>query len=124
GFEPGREGPPSGAALFRLGGMSRDPDLDWTDDGPRSRRVGDVYFSAEDGLGESRAVFLTGCGLPGAGAGRSRFAVGELGFGTGLNILALVDAWRRTRPEGARLGVFTVEAYPLSREAAARALAA
>ena len=63
--------------------------LDWGDDGePRSRLYGDVYFSREDGLAEARAVFLAGCGLPEAWAGRRRFVVGELGFGTGLNVLA------------------------------------
>lgn len=98
------------------------PDLIWTEDGPpRSGRFGDVYFSAEDGLAESRAVFLAGCGLPEAWAGRRRFTVGETGFGTGLNVLALLDLWRRTRPAGARLHVFTIEAYPLTLEEAVRA---
>ena len=33
------------------------PLLTWTEEGePRSGRFGDVYFSAEDGLAESRAV--------------------------------------------------------------------
>src|ERR1700722_20797535 len=58
---------------------------------PRSRRFGDVYFSREGGLAESRAVFLAGCGLPQRWAGRRRFVVAELGFGTGLNILALLE---------------------------------
>jgi tRNA 5-methylaminomethyl-2-thiouridine biosynthesis bifunctional protein len=103
----------------------RSPRLLWSEDGaPRSGRFGDVYFSREDGLAESRAVFLAGCGLPEAWAGRDRFTVAELGFGTGLNIAALLDLWRRTRAEGARLHVFSVEAYPLNRDEAARALAA
>ena len=99
--------------------------LDWTPEGhPRSRLYGDVYFSAEDGLAESEAVFLGGCGLPEAWAGRDRFCVAELGFGTGLNIAALLDLWRRTAEPTARLHVFSVEAHPLSAEEAARALAA
>lgn len=101
-----------------------DSPLAWTeDDQPRSRLYGDVYFSAEDGLAESRAVFLQGCDLPARWAGRTRFVVGELGFGTGLNILALLDLWRRDRPPGARLHVFSVEAHPITAEDAARALA-
>lgn len=100
-----------------------DPDLVWGDDGlPRSGRFGDVYFSSDDGLAETQAVFLAGCGLPGAWSGRSRFVVGELGFGTGLNIAALLDLWRRERPPGGRLHVFSIEAFPVSREDAARAL--
>jgi tRNA 5-methylaminomethyl-2-thiouridine biosynthesis bifunctional protein len=97
--------------------------LEWGEDGqPRSRLYGDVYFSTEDGLAESRAVFLAGCGLPEAWAGRRRFVVGELGFGTGLNIAALLDLWRRTRPEGARLHVFSIEAHPITAAEARRAL--
>jgi tRNA 5-methylaminomethyl-2-thiouridine biosynthesis bifunctional protein len=82
--------------------MSAEPPptpLIWSHDGqPRSRLYDDVYFSAEDGLAEARAVFLQGCGLPEAWAGRDRFTVGELGFGTGLNVLALMELWARTRP--------------------------
>lgn len=106
--------------------MSADPTiLDWSPEGhPRSRLYGDVYFSAEDGLAESRAVFLQGCGLPEAWVGRDRFTVGELGFGTGLNILALLDLWRRTAAPDARLHIFSIEAHPLDAEAAARALSA
>lgn len=90
---------------------------------PRSRLYGDIYFSTEDGLAESRAVFLQACGLPQAWAGRRRFTVAELGFGTGLNILALLDLWRQGRPPGARLHIFTVEAHPLDAAAAAQVLA-
>ncbi|WP_340646098.1 tRNA (5-methylaminomethyl-2-thiouridine)(34)-methyltransferase MnmD [Phenylobacterium sp.] len=99
--------------------------LVWTEEGhPRSRLYDDVYFSKEDGLAESRAVFLAGCGLPIAWAGRDRFVVGELGFGTGLNLLALLDLWRTTREPHAHLHVFSVEAHPLSADEARRALAA
>jgi tRNA 5-methylaminomethyl-2-thiouridine biosynthesis bifunctional protein len=100
-------------------------DLDWTESGaPRSQRFGDIYFSREGGLDETRAVFLQGCGLPGAWQGRSHFTVGELGFGTGLNILALLALWAETRAPGQTLSIFSIEAYPLPREDAARALAA
>lgn len=91
---------------------------------PRSRLYGDVYFSTLDGLAESRAVFLQGCGLPEAWAGRRRFTVGELGFGTGLNILALLGLWRRTAPAGAWLDILSIEAHPLAAEEAAAVLAA
>jgi len=103
----------------------RKPRLIWTDDGsPLSGRFGDIYFSREDGLAEARAVFLAGCGLPDAWEGHARFCVAELGFGTGLNVVALLDLWRRKRPSGSHLSVFSVEGFPLSREEAARALEA
>jgi len=101
-----------------------DSPLQWTDDGlPRSARFGDIYYSAEDGLAETRAVFLDGCGLPDRWAGRRRFTVAELGFGVGLNVAALLDLWRRAGPGGAQLHIFSVEAFPVSAADARRALA-
>lgn len=91
---------------------------------PRSRLYGDVYFSVEDGLAEARTVFLQGCGLPDRWAGRRAFTVGELGFGSGLNVLALLDLWRRTGPPAGRLQIFTVEAHPIEAVEAAEILAA
>ncbi len=102
------------------------PDLDWPDAGaiPHSRDHDDVYFSGE-GLSEKRAVFLTGCGLPEAWAGRERCTVGELGFGTGLNLLCLWDLWRRHRSSPtARLDYFTFEGFLMPASEAARIHAA
>ena len=98
--------------------------LVWRDDGlPQSALYGDVYFSSVDGLAETRAVFLAGCDLPAAWTGRDHFTVGELGFGTGLNIAALLQLWRQERPPGGRLHVFSIEGHPITRDEAARALA-
>jgi tRNA 5-methylaminomethyl-2-thiouridine biosynthesis bifunctional protein len=97
----------------------------WDESGaPRSTRHGDVYFSRDDGLAESRAVFLAGCRLPQAWNGRRGFTVGELGFGTGLNIAALLMLWNTVREPGAWLRVFTIEAEPLTAAEARRALSA
>lgn len=104
---------------------ARNPQLVWTEAGePRSGRYDDVYFSAEDGLAETRAVFLQGCDLPQAWAERTAFTVAELGFGTGLNIAALLDMWQQHRPRHGHLNIFSVEGYPLSQDEARRALAA
>jgi tRNA 5-methylaminomethyl-2-thiouridine biosynthesis bifunctional protein len=98
--------------------------LVWREDGlPQSSLYGDVYFSSVDGLAETRAVFLAGCGLPERFAEQRDIVVGELGFGSGLNIAALLDLWRRERPENGRLHIFSIEAHPLSRDEAARILA-
>ena len=105
------------------------PDLEFTpleSEGalPFARGHGDVYFSGE-GLAEKRAVFLVGCGLPESWAGREHFVVGELGFGTGLNLLALWELWRAHRPSAtARLDVMSFEGLLMPREAAARVHAA
>ena len=63
---------------------------------PYSEIFEDIYFSPEGGLAETRYVFIDGNGLPARFAGRSRFVVGELGFGTGLNFLATLHEWRET----------------------------
>ena len=98
--------------------------VDWTQGAPRSPRFGDMYFQS-DGLAESRAVFIAGCDLPRAWAGRSRFVIAELGLGTGLNLLAALQLWRESRPSpDARLHMFSVEAYPMPAADAARALGA
>jgi tRNA 5-methylaminomethyl-2-thiouridine biosynthesis bifunctional protein len=101
-----------------------DPAPDWEAGQLRSARFDDVYASASGGLGQSRAVFLHGCGLPARFAGRRRFTVAELGFGTGLNMLALLQLWEQHRPPGATLHLFSVEGFPLPAADAARALAA
>lgn len=97
------------------------PNLSWTPAGsPRSEDADDIFF-AGDGLAETRAVFLAGCGLPDGWAQREQFTVAELGFGTGLNILALWELWRRHRPSpSARLSVLTFEHALMTAEEAGR----
>ncbi|MBN8607349.1 MAG: bifunctional tRNA (5-methylaminomethyl-2-thiouridine)(34)-methyltransferase MnmD/FAD-dependent 5-carboxymethylaminomethyl-2-thiouridine(34) oxidoreductase MnmC [Caulobacterales bacterium] len=101
------------------------PDITWTPEGaPRAAAHDDVYFSKAGGLAEAEAVFLAGTGLPKAWENRDRFSLCELGFGTGLNILAAWRAWKKTRSPHAVLHISSIEACPLERDDAARALAA
>jgi tRNA 5-methylaminomethyl-2-thiouridine biosynthesis bifunctional protein len=102
------------------------PRINWSPGGaPVAEAHDDVYFSAQDGLAESRAVFLKGCGLPEAWAGRVQFTVAETGFGTGLNFLALWQLWSAYRPSpDAHLTFVSFEGFPLQAEDARRALAA
>ena len=105
--------------------MSGDPGLYFAEDGaPRSQRFGDIYYSLQDGLAESRAVFFDGCGWPDAWRGRRAFTLLELGFGTGLNVAAALKLWAETREAGAHLTIFSVEGFLMTRDEAARALAA
>lgn len=69
-------------------------------------------------------MFLEGTGLPDAWRNRDHFAIGELGFGTGVNILAVWRAWKASRLPHAQLHISTIEAFPLAEQDAARALAA
>jgi tRNA 5-methylaminomethyl-2-thiouridine biosynthesis bifunctional protein len=101
-----------------------EPDLSWDAAGvPSAATFGDVYFSKSGGLAEAETVFLGGAGLPDRWRGRDRFALCELGFGTGLNVLAAWRAWKKTQSAHAQLHISTIEAFPLERADAARALA-
>lgn len=104
------------------GGEQGEGGLDWRDGiVPVSRRFDDPYFSLADGLAETRHVFLAGNGLPGRLC--DGFRVAELGFGTGLNLLALWIAWQGLGAPGV-VRFTSFEAFPLAVEEMARALAA
>lgn len=101
--------------------------LDWDERGqPLSRSYGDIYFSQENGLEETRYVFLANNDLA------ARFAaladgeclnIGETGFGTGLNFLCAWQLFEQQAPAGARLHFVSVEKYPLHHDDLQRALA-
>lgn len=91
--------------------------LDWRDGTtPVSTRFDDPYFSLAGGLAETRHVFLAGNDLP--ARLRPGFRVAELGFGTGLNLIA--TALSTDLP----IRFTSFEAYPMSAAEIARALAA
>ncbi len=86
---------------------------------PVSALFDDPYFSLADGLAESRHVFLAGNDLP--DRFRDGFRIAELGFGTGLNLLATLIAWRGANVQG-RLTYTSFEAYPMPASDMERAL--
>lgn len=97
-------------------------ELNWNEQGtPVSRTFGDVYFSNENGLEETRHVFLGGNQIPERFTGHPRalFIAAETGFGTGLNFLTLwkaFDQFRSIEPDATlqRLHFISCEKYPLS----------
>lgn len=95
---------------------------------PISTQFGDVYFSKDNGLLETRHVFLAGNELESrlaALSDHSYFCVAETGFGTGLNILALMQLWQQVRPDNhSHLHAISVEKFPLTQADLRRALAA
>ncbi|MFN3607063.1 MAG: FAD-dependent oxidoreductase, partial [Cypionkella sp.] len=92
--------------------------LQWRDGGvPVSTRFDDPYFSLGDGLAETQHVFLAGNGLP--QRLRAGFAIAELGFGTGLNLIATAMIC----PPDTPITYTSFEAYPLPAADIARALA-
>ena len=93
------------------------PDLDWREGGiPVSQQFNDPYFSLNGGLDETRHVFLAGNDLP--ARLHPGFHVAELGFGTGLNLLALAQI--ATQP----IRFTSFEAYPMDLPQLAQAQAA
>lgn len=101
--------------------------LDWDENGqPVSQAFGDVYFSSQAAMEETRYVFLEQNQLA------SRFSalpcghclvIGETGFGTGLNFLAAWQLFDTTAPPGTRLHFISTEKYPLALADLTRALA-
>lgn len=90
---------------------------------PVSRDFDDVYFSNDNGLEETRYVFLGGNGLQTRFPEHSRklFIVAESGFGTGLNFLTLWQAFAAFRAEHPdatleRLHFISFEKFPLTRD--------
>lgn len=71
----------------------------------------DPYFSLHDGLAETRHVFLAGNDLPARFV--SGFHIAELGFGTGLNLLAAWKAWEDAGHQDP-LQFTSFEAFPMT----------
>ena len=100
---------------------SHTPDLEFKDGIPRSKQFDEGYYSDGDGLEESRHVFIDGSGLLEHWQNRNTYTIGETGFGTGLNFLAV---WRELENREDRPGILhfvSVENSPLSRDQMVRA---
>ncbi len=87
-------------------------DVSWRDGVPISTVFDDPYYSLENGLEESRFVFLSGADVIRRSSNKDLFNIGETGFGSGLNFLATWDAWRRHNIR-ARLVFVSAEANPM-----------
>ncbi len=102
-------------------------DLEWREtpgrmgDIPVSVQFDDPYYSLDDGVAETQHVFLGGNDLP--QRFRGGFHIAELGFGTGLNFLVTLAAWREAGIAGA-LRFTSFEGFPMSSAERSRALLA
>lgn len=116
------------------GPLLESPLLDWSTDQPVSRRFDDVYFSRENGLAESRYVFIDqnrltqrwrslekGTAATDPETASYSFTIAETGFGTGLNFICAVERWLAEAPKAAVLHYIAVEKFPLQPEELARA---
>lgn len=86
---------------------------------PVSTRFDDPYFSLNGGLAEARHVFLSGNDLPTRLS--PGFHIAELGFGTGLNMLAAWAAWNNSGQPGA-IQFTSFEQFPMALSDMAKSL--
>ncbi|MFM2482741.1 bifunctional tRNA (5-methylaminomethyl-2-thiouridine)(34)-methyltransferase MnmD/FAD-dependent 5-carboxymethylaminomethyl-2-thiouridine(34) oxidoreductase MnmC [Celerinatantimonas sp. YJH-8] len=102
-------------------------EISWNEQGlPVANQFDDVYFSNDDGLAETRYVFLNKNGLPQRWASESftDFVIAESGFGSGLNFLATWQMFNHMpqdqRPQ--HLHFISFEKYPLHKQDLIRTL--
>ncbi len=93
------------------------PEIEWQGNTPYAPLYGDVYFSRQDGIGESQHNFLAGCGIPRAWQAKPQFTIGETGFGTGLNFLLTCTTWQAYKPANGYLTYLSFEKHPWPRDA-------
>jgi tRNA U34 5-methylaminomethyl-2-thiouridine-forming methyltransferase MnmC len=86
--------------------------IEWRDGRvPVSTQFDDPYFSLENGMAETGHVFLDGNYLPERFV--DGFHVAELGFGTGMNFLVALQAFRDCGC-GGKLRFTSFEAFPIA----------
>lgn len=97
------------------------PDLVLTRDGSHtlySPRFQQHYHNPNGAAAESRHVFFETSGLAGALASAEQLHILEIGLGTGLNLLLLMDQYL-TAGSSARITYHSIEAFPITGKLAA-----
>ena len=89
---------------------------------PLSLRFDDPYYSALDGLGETRHVFIGGNRLMERWPTEGDFVIAELGFGTGLNFLETTRQWLAGARGDATLSFHSFERFPLTADEISRSI--
>ena len=98
-------------------------EIEWDkNNSPKSKLFGDIYFSNQQGVDESKYVFLQHNNLKerfsNLGDGDS-FTIIETGFGTGLNFLTtwqLFNQIIQTTNKNTQLHFISIEKHPLKKE--------
>lgn len=98
--------------------------LDWREgDMPYSLAFDDHFYCQTDGRLECGHVFLSGNGLPQRWLEREGvFRIGELGFGTGLNLCETWRQWKEAHNGHSTLHFMSFELYPMKADEIDRAL--
>lgn len=95
--------------------------IEWRDGQPYASTFQDVYFSTDNGLEETKFVFLTQNDLGArfkslhiTSPHNTSFTIAETGFGTGLNFLSTWQLWLAQAPLNSHLHFVSIEKYPLN----------
>lgn len=98
-------------------------DIKWINNTPYSIEFNDIYFSTDDGLDETKHVFIEQNQLEKRvkSLTEKQFTIIETGFGTGLNFLVASALWIKYAPTDAVLHFTSVEKFPLRLDDLARA---
>lgn len=83
---------------------------------PRSEIFDDIYFSPDNGVAETKHVFLNGNHLPQAWQGKKLFRICETGFGTGLNFFCTWALFEASARHDQCLEFVSIEKYPLKKD--------
>lgn len=84
---------------------------------PENRHYNDIYYNPAQGFAESDHVFINGNQLLErfhALPDKTNFTIGEIGFGTGLNLLNASRHFLDLAPERSRLNLISCENHPIS----------
>ncbi len=100
--------------------------IDWDDQGrPHSRQYDDVYFAVNEGIEETKHVFLGQTRLAERFANlapHTSLVIGETGFGTGMNFFCAWQLFDQHAHGDARMHFVSVEKYPLGHADMVRAV--
>lgn len=95
----------------------------WIDgDMPFSETFGDHFYAREDGRDETAHVFIAQNRLVERWGEADNFTIGELGFGTGLNLFETWRQWIEHRKPGQMLHFVSFEAFPMDGTSIAKAI--
>ena len=80
-----------------------------------SSKFDDIYYHPQYGLEESTYVFIKGCDLDKELLHLETVNIAELGFGTGLNFIALLKHLKENDIK-TKINYYSIEKFPLRKE--------
>lgn len=88
---------------------------------PSNTLYGDTYYSKMGGLDETYEVFINATKIDQKLKSQNHVVIGETGFGTGLNFLAVLKEFEKAANPNSHLSFYTFEKHLMGPEFAARA---